>query len=72
MKSVRYTYESVEAIEGPLKCGEAELYKDVGNENDDVESQPPHVHHKVLKKDFFSHYICIKLNMTNGIAGKFF
>ena len=51
MKFIRYTYEGVEAIERPLKCGEAELYKDVGNEDDDIQSQPPHVHHKVLKKE---------------------
>ena len=44
----RNTYKCVESIEGVLKDGEAELEEDVGDKQDNIELQPPHIHHKML------------------------
>ena len=44
------TYKCVESVEGVLKDREAELEEDVGDKQDNVELQPPHIHHKMLQE----------------------
>jgi len=44
-----YTYEGIHAVVRKLKRGETQLNEDIGDEEDDVQLQPIHVHHKMLK-----------------------
>ena len=44
------TYKCVESVEGVLKDGEAKLEEDVGDKQDNIELQPPHIHHKMLQE----------------------